>query len=1027
MPRTKRLLIIPFLFWGTFLFAQTRTITGKVTSSKDDTPASGVTVSIKGTTQGVSTLSDGSFSIQAPAGRVTLQISSVGFQRQEILVDPGQNNVTINLTENINELGEVVITALGIERKAKTLTYATQRISGERINEAKEVNVINALQGKIAGVTITKNATGPGSSSKVLLRGSRSITGNNQPLYVIDGVPMDNSSRSQASNTFGGRDGGDGIGMINADDIESINVLKGAAAAALYGSAGQNGAIIIETKRGKSGRVSIDLNSGAYFDKISVYPEFQYEYGQGDAGVFKDNSEHSFGPKITGQSVKLWNGTTTTLAGQRDRIKEFFRTGKNYSNSIAVSGGTDKMQTYFSYGNTYAEGILRNHDLRRHSFTLKNNINLSSRFSIESKITYINESVHNKPALGEASSGINPVTTLYRSPVSIPLSEMQKFEYLDSNGNNRQSYWKPNSSILENPYWVLNRETFTEAKDRILGLVTARYNFTSWLNLQLRGSIDKTLEKTEFNLFADSYYSLVGSNMSIGNLRHHSTNLDALLNFNHDISNDFSLSANIGGAVRDGWYQGINSNANGLNKPNFFFMGNAKAPQVTNYYGRSPQVQSLYAAANIGFKNFLFLDATARNDWSSALPKANQSYFYPSVGISAVISDMTTLPSAISFGKVRLSYAQSGAGGSQYLDRLYYSVASGGRITTPTVQPFSNFKPELTRAFEAGLEWRFINNRLGFDMTLYKTETKNQLLLIGAPSASLFDRKYINAGLIKNSGVELQVTATPVQSKDFSWVILLNYAANKNRVVRLTDENPNVILVDDRGAQIKAAVGGSYGDMYVKGWLRDSMGRRLVDTLGKIIFTKGTTMNIGNYNPRYTAGLSNSFNFRNLSFSFLVDYRNGGIVISTTQALIDADGHSKRSLEGREGGLVLDAYVSTDGKSTDGKKNTRNIPASEYWTSIGDRYPTGELYAYSATNMRLREVTLGYRIPKGIVDKTNVFKDVKISLVGRNLFFFKRDAPFDPEIALGTGNGGGLEYGSLPSTRTIGVNLKLSF
>jgi TonB-linked SusC/RagA family outer membrane protein len=1027
MPRTKCVFIIPLLLYATCLFAQTRTITGKVITSKDNAAVSGATVSIKGTTQGVSTLSDGSFSIQAPPGRVTLQLSSVGFATQEINVDAGQNTVTINLTEDIRELGEVVITALGIERQAKTLTYATQRISGERLNEAKEVNVINALQGKIAGVTITKNATGPGSSSKVLLRGSRSITGNNQPLYVIDGVPMDNSSREQASVTFGGRDGGDGIGMINADDIESINVLKGAAAAALYGSAGQNGAIIIETKRGRSGKVSIDLNSGAYFDRISVYPEFQYQYGQGDAGEFKANSEHSFGPKITGQNVTLWNGTTTALAGQPDRIKEFFRTGKNYSNSIAVSGGSDKMQTYFSYGNTYAEGILRNHDLRRHSVTLKNNINLSSRFSIESKITYINESVHNKPALGEASNGINPVTTLYRSPVSIPLSEMQKFEYVDSAGNNRQSYWKPNSSILENPYWVLNRERFTESRDRILGLINAKYNFTTWLNLQLRGSIDKTVEKTEFNLFADSYYSLVGSNMNVGNLRRHSTNFDALLNFNQDITNNISLTANLGGSIRDGWYEGVNANANGLNKPNFFFMGNAKAPIVTNYHGRSPQVQSVYAWATLGFRNYLFLDATARNDWSSALPEGNQSYFYPSVGISAVISDMTTLPSSISFGKVRLSYAQSGAGGAQYLDRLYYSVAAGGRITTPTIQPFSDFKPELTKALEAGLEWRFLNNRLGFDMTLYKTETKNQLLLIGAPSASLFDRKYINAGLIKNSGIELQITGTPLQTSNFSWNIMLNYAANRNKVVRLTDEITNVILVDDRGAQIKAAVGGSYGDMYVKGWLRDSLGRRLVDTLGKIIFTSGTTINIGNYNPRYTMGLSNSFNFKTFSFSFLIDYRSGGIVISTTQALIDADGHSKRSLEGREGGLILDGYVSTDGKTTDGKKNARTIPASEYWTSIGDRYPTGELYAYSATNMRLREVTFGYRIPQGVLTRTNIFKDAKISLVGRNLFFFKRDAPFDPEIALGTGNGGGLEYGSLPSTRTMGINLKLSF
>jgi len=1029
MPRIKYLLVIPLLLLGTLLFAQNRTITGKVMSSKDNTPVPGATISVKGTSHGTSSLTDGSFSIAAPGGRATLQLSSVGFEIKEVVVEPGQDNISINLAEDTRQLGEIVVTALGIQRQAKTLTYAVQKISGDKLNEAKEVNVINSLQGKIAGVTITKNATGPGSASKVLLRGSRSITGYNQPLYVIDGVPMDNSSRDQASITFGGRDGGDGIGMINGDDIESITVLKGASAAALYGSAGQNGAIIITTKRGKSGKVAIDVNSGVYFDKVSVLPEFQYEYGQGDAGVYSPNSEHSFGPRITGQNVTLWNGTGAILAGQSNRFDEFFRIGKTYSNSIAVSGGSEKMQTYFSYGNTFAEGIMRNHDLKRHNFTLKNNINLSSKFSIESKITYINEMVNNKPVLGEASNGINPVTTLYRSPVSIPTSEMQKFEYLDSNGTYRQSYWKPLSSILENPYWVINRETFKERKDRILGLITAKYNFTSWLNLQLRGSIDKTIEKTEFNLFADSYYSLVGSNMSIGNLSHYGTNLDALLNINRDITNNISLSGYLGGSVRDGRYEGSTTNANGLNKPNFFLLGNARSPQISNYYGRSPQVQSLYASATIGFRNYLFLDATARNDWSSALPKANQSYFYPSVGISAIVSEMTTLPSWISYGKVRLSIAQSGAGGSQYLDRLYYGVAAGGRITTPNIQSFSSFKPELTKAYEAGLEWLFLSNRLGVNLTLYKTETRNQLLLIGAPSASLFDRKYINAGLINNHGIELQLTGTPLQGKDFSWDIILNFAANKNKIVRLTDDNKEVPLSgEERAAKIKAVEGGSYGDLYARGWLTDSLGRRLVDTLGKVIKTSGYTVNVGNYNPKYTMGLSNTFNYKSFSLSFLIDYRNGGVVISSSQSLIDADGHSKRSLEGREGGLVLDAYESIDGKTSTGKKNTVNISAQQYWSSIGDRYPTGELYTYSATNMRLRELTIGYRIPQGILSKTNnVIKDAKISLVGRNLFFFKRDAPFDPEIAIGTGNGGGIEYGSLPSTRSMGINLKLSF
>ena len=1016
MSKFKHIFVIFLLLCCGQAMAQQKKISGTVIGY-DKRPASGVSISQKGTNNSTISSDLGLFTINTSGKNIVLVFSSVGFATKEVAVADGDATVNVSLVADGKEMDEIVVTALGINRKKRSLAYATQQVSGEKLGEAREVNVINGLQGKIAGVTITKNAAGPGSSSKVILRGNRSIDGNNQPLYVIDGVPLDNSTSSQPSGTFGGRDGGDGIGMINPDEIESMQVLKGASASALYGSAGQNGAIIITTKKGKSGKIALDYNGGIMLDKASVLPELQNEYAQGDAGVYVANSEHSWGPKITGQNATLWNNKVVKLAGQPDRLQNFFRTGSNLTNSVSATGGNDKMQTYFFYGNTAANGILDNHDLNRHNVSLRVSNTISSKFTIESKISYIFEDVHNKPFIGEAP---NAVISMYRAPISIPLEQMLTSDNIGPTGNPVQNYWRPQSSILENPYWIMNRDNFYERKDRLIGLINAKYQFNSWLNLQVRGSLDKTIERTENKIFDDSYYSLVGSNYSLYDGNRHSNNMDALLNFKRTLSKDLLLSGNIGGAVQEGTYEGLSVWANGLNKQNFFMMGNAKAPTSYNSFGFNPQVQSLYATANFAYRNYLFMDVTGRNDWSSALPKAHQSYFYPSVGLTAIVSDMLRLPSFITYSKVRATYAGSGSGGAQYRTMNYYSIGAGGAPTQSSVRSNPDYKPELTSTWELGLDWRFLSNRLGFDLTIYHSDTKNQLLQIKTPQASLFDAKYINAGQIQNKGIELVLSGTPVKTKNLSWDIAVNFSTNKNKVISLDPLIKEAILIDDRDANIVVKEGGSYGDMYVQGWKRDDKGRRLVNEDGRMIKTAGKTMFLGNYNPDWATGISNTFSYKRLSFSFLVDYRFGGYVISGTQALIDADGHSKRSLEGRDG-LILNAYHE------DGTKNSTTIQASQHWSDIGDRYPVGELYAYSATNMRMREMTLGLQVPSSMLGKTGFIKGAKVSLVGRNLFFFKRDAPFDPEMGIGTGNGGGLEYGSLPSTRSMGINLKLSF
>jgi len=969
--------------------AEPAPIKGTVVNLKGD-PVVGVSITVKGTDVGTSTDERGNFVIAAAEGG-TLIFSSIGFETLEVPVN-GQTSVNIVLQETSRALNEVVVTALGIKRQSKSLTYATQSLQGEKLSETKDVNMVNALQGKIAGMVITRSANGPGSSSNVLLRGNRSITGNNAPLYVTDGVPG-------------------AIGMQDGDNIESVTILKGASAAALYGSAGQNGAIIITTKKGIAGKVSLTYNGGLAFDKAAVYQEFQTDYGQGDAGMFVANSEHSFGPKITGQEVTLWNGDAVALQGQPGRIEDFFRTGRTLNNSISLNSGNEKSQVYFSYGNIQAQGIMRNNDLTRHIFNLKLSSNINSKLFFDAKVTYINQAVSNTP-------NDYAVTSIFRSPSSIPLSSMQDFEYTDVEGTPRQNYWKPGSSIIGNPYYYMNRDLSYNQNNQLAGLFSIKYDVTDWLDITGRGSIIKSWGSGDNSIYNDAYFSLVGSDylMSTGN--NLQSYFDVLANFHHKLSTNFSLTGTVGSSVQGSKSDSTSTEATGLIKDNFFFMTNAKAPVVTNTRSSTPQVQAVYAEATLGYKNYLFLDVTARNDWSSALPKGSQSIFYPSAGLTAVVSDIVQLPSWITFGKARVSLANSGYGGNAYLGQEYYSVASGGLIVTPTIQSFGSYKPELTSSFEAGIDWRFFNNRLGFDVTYYNTRTKNQLLLIGAPAASTFDQRYINAGLIRNSGVEMIINYTALKIGDFSWTGFLNYARNNNKVVEINPDMASVIIQDDDVVTAKVETGKSFGTLYVKGWQRDDSGNKLVDEMGRPLLTSGKTVYAGNFNPNYTAGLSNTFSYERLSLSFLIDYKNGGTIIGGTQALLDADGHSTRSLEGREGGIVVDAYQAG------GVKNGQSITSQAYFGAIGDRKPAAEEYAYSATNMRLREVTLAYNFSKKLLGKTSFIGNAKLALVGRNLFFFKRSSPFDPDIAIGRG---GEEVTSLPFTRSYGINLKMSF
>jgi TonB-linked SusC/RagA family outer membrane protein len=969
-------------------------IRGRVVN-KEGSPLQNVSIVIAGTQIGTTTNADGRFTLTAPDGRnLALEISSVGYQSKRVNVGK-QTDVNVVLELAATGMDEVVVTALGIKRQTKSLTYSVQTVGSDDIDEAKTTNIATALQGKVAGLRITMSPNGPGSSASILLRGLRSLSGNNQPLIIIDGVPLDNSSRpletGGSTGFYGGRNGGDGIGMINSDNVASMTVLKGASAAALYGSQGQNGAIIITTKSGKVGKIIVNYTGNVSVDKPNRLPKLQSEYGQGTGGVYDPHGEGSWGPKATGQLVTLWNGDEVPLVGQSDHLKNFLRNGLTINNTVSLMGGDSLMQTYFSYGNTNAKGIIPNQTYNRNNFDLKIDNKVTSKLSFSAKLTYIIENNNNKAT---TDSHVDVYTRILKAPVSIPLSEMRKYEYYDPLGERKQSFWKPGSVFNSNPYWALNRHLFYEQKDRVLGLLSAKYSFTDWLNLQIRASMDKLIQKTDDRMYEDSYFwAGYGNVYSLRKLRSTAINVDALLSFNRKLTNKIGLNGNVGASIQESKYESLELNALGLIKPDFFFMQNAKNLISNNLFGRSPQIQSLYGVATLSYMDVLYLSTTMRNDWSSALTPGHQSYFYPTVGLSALISEMIKLPSWISYGKARITYAKSGYGGNQYLDRNYFSVLPGGIIRPSLLRATADYKPELTSTYEVGLDSRFFSGRLGLSLTYYQSHTINQLIQLPTSSvASLFSSEYVNAGLIQNRGLEFVLDGRPLDTRNFSWDATLNFSSNKNKIVRL-----------DSGSTSRL-IGGSIGDVYAQDWRRDTQGRRLVDDNGRPIFGVGTVY-FGKSQPDYMLGFMNEFSYKKFSLSFLIDYSHGGVVNQGYQSIIDIQGTSQASLQGREGGLIIDGYTS------DGKKNTKSISAESYWTNVN-----GVGYIYSATNMRLREAELSFRLSNRLLDKTHIITSAKLSLVGRNLFWFKIHSPFDPEQSTGQ-----------VTTRNIGVNLKLTF
>ena len=1028
------------------------TITGKVTTG-DGAPISGVSVTVKGSKRGTSTNASGVFSIEANRGDV-LVFSYVGYATREASVG---ENMQISLVESNKQLNEVVVTALGVQRKSKDLTYATQKLSNADLTTVKDANFVNSLSGKVAGVTITRSASGLGGSARVVLRGNKS-TVSNQPLYVIDGIPLANFTPSQPADVWGqsasnvnpsnqppgagGRDGGDGISNLNPDDIESVTILKGASGAALYGSQAANGAIVITTKSGKSGKTRISISSDITAESPLYQPKLQFKYGQTglNAPKYDSTAEGSWGPAINAP----------------DNTKGFFRTGLTTTNSVSLAGGTERAQTYFSYGNTHSLGIEPTSSFNKNTFNFRETAKfLDDRLTVDANISFLDQSAKNRPLSGLYG---NPLTGLYSFPRGLNFSYYkQNFEYASPlrNGLMTQNWYDINYDKAmtgqdheQNPYWLLYRNPRKDSRSRGYGNITLKYKLNDWLNIQARGNFDKSFDTYDSRMYAGTQSVQAASNGRYTLDKATNTQLygDLLLTANKDLSRDLNLSATLGSSITDYKTEDLSFDTDptvgtGLAYANKFgvnFINSAS--MIANQDEFHKQQQAVFANAQLGYKNFLYLDLTGRNDWSSTFaftPTKNKGYFYYSAGLNLILSDAFTLAEPVSFAKVRISYAKVGNDVATFATNPAQWNKGGninnnnGGAAFNTIVPYPGtfLKPEDNRSFEAGTEWRFFHDRVGIDVTYYKNNNYRQYVTVNAPLGSGYSKYYLNLGNIQNQGIEAVVYVTPVSTRKLKWTSTVNFSLNRNKVVKLSDpsiagaNSTNPLILTGAGVnmyQSEIIEGGQWGDIYGYTFQRDSKtGSIIVDSTGAP--QKNATLSkVGNPNPDYSVGWNNSVDIGQFSLSVLVDGRFGGKVMSVTQAVLDGIGASKVTGDARDaGGVSIKAINNNTGQAWSGKIN-----AQTFYTGVGGRAGISEYYMYSATAIRLRELAIGYRIPlhvKGITD-------MKFSLIGRNLFFFSKKAPFDPEISMATNNAlQGIETFGIPSTRSLGASLKLSF
>jgi TonB-linked SusC/RagA family outer membrane protein len=988
-------------------FAQTRQVTGKVTGT-DNQPVASATIKVKGSNAAATSNADGAFSLNAPSGSFTLQISSTGFAAKEVTVGATQSTVNVTLTAQSTDLSEVVVTALGVKREKKSLTYASQQVGGDEIRRAAGPNFMEGLSGKAAGIDIKISGSGAGGSTKAVLRGAKSLLGTSEALYVIDGVPMVNNKGGQPG-SYGGNDRGDGLSALNTADIENISVLRGANASILYGSQGANGVILITTKKGKAGKTAVDFNSSTVYEQVTGIPDLQFEYG-------------TLGGDLNWSKVK---GNY-----QKDYVKDFFQTGTTATNAINVSGGNNQTTAYFSYSNISAKGTMPTNTYTKNTVTLNQSTKLfNDKVVLSSNVIFANEKSYNRPGAGYYN---NPLTGLYTFARERDFAAYKSnYQIFDPVRNLYKQNWYSTYEFQNNPYFEIYNNSKLAVNNRVIANLKLSYDIVKHVKFETRANIDYN------DVLYDNRYAAAGNSVSVSpngswsytKYKDQSLYADGIFTYNNNFG-DFSLTGLLGASYTKNTFNNGMNVANGtiaLQYPNFFSFSNMPYNVIFNSTLSRTIKQGAFASANIGYKEMLFLDVSARNDWASTLAlTGNQSYLYPALGLSAIVSQMVKLPEVISYLKVRASHSETGNEVPFNVVNPWNSIGGAGGpsgiggINRNTQVPFTNLKAEMITSDEIGTEIKFFKGRLGFDFTYYSAVSTNQFLSLAAPSGSGYSSYYVNAGKIVNKGFEVIIDAEPVRTTNFKWKTAINLSQNKNEIVELIASNPNYqVGGDDEGFASIIKAGGSFNDLYIFKFNKNDAGQIILDSKG--VPTKAATqVKVGNVNPDLIAGWNNNITYKDFFLSALINGKFGGVAFSKTEAFLDSYGASQRTADARANATIPINAVSSTGTAV------TSIDPAIYYSAIGDRNKIMEPYVFSRTNVRLGQLALGYNLK--IKNAKLPIKDASLSLVGRNLFFLFKDAPFDPEQSMSTGNGmQSNDVFSMPSTRSIGFNLKLTF
>ena len=968
----------------------------------------GANILVKGTSTGAVTDLDGNYTLSV-SPNATLVFSYIGMKSQTVAVN-NRKQIDVTLEDEAKAIDAVVVTALGIKRSEKALSYNVQKVDNSALTKVKEANFVNSLSGKVAGVNITRSSAGIGGATSVVMRGSKSIAGNNNVLYVVDGMPIGNASRGGDGGEYGRPGSGEGISDFNSDDIESISVLTGPSAAALYGASAANGVIIINTKKGAAGSVKVNFSSNTEFLSAGVMPEFQNTYGT------ESNTYRSWGKKLE----------TPSTFNPRD----FFQGGYNTINSLNLSGGTDKNQTFVSVATTHAEGIIPNNEYYRYNFSGRNSSKfLNDKLHLDISANYVMQGDQNMMSGGRF---FNPLRPLYLFPRGDDFETVKIWERYDTDRRFNTQYWPygTQGEDFENPYWIVNREMFTNEKHRYMFSFRAQYDILSWMNIAARTRVDNTYSTIKTKFYATTNPLFTGDtslenakgSFSLGEERYKQTYADLMLNINKKFDKDFVLTANIGTSFEDHYTTSVSVGGRLKTVPNLFSTPNVD-PDVTGGGGQSyhrTRNIAAFASAELGWKSMLYLTATGRTDWASQLVSNGKTLaiFYPSVGLSGVISEMVKLPSFISYLKTRVSFTEVGSPISQTgitPGTITYSM-SGGKVTPISTYPYPDFNPERTRSWEAGLNARLFKGKVHLDATIYQSNTYNQTFLQNMSDASGYSGFYIQAGDIRNRGVELALGYEDNINKNISFSTNLTYTRNVNQVMELVKgyKNPidgTVFDINVLTSPKYMRPGDSMNDIFVQGILVKGKDGRFIEEGDGYRIDRSQRVKVGSSAPDFMMGWNNTLNLYGVNVSFLISARVGGNVSSSTQAMMDGYGVSKVTADARDAGAVV-----IDGQSYDPKR---------YYTTIGLNR-LGAYYLYDATNIKLQELSIGYTLPKKWFGK--VISNASVSLIARNLLTIYRAAPYDSDMAGGTGtySAGGDNF-MPPSMRSVGFSLNLGF